>query len=514
MRPVFKHTAYILSLFILAFAYIYYPSYSYEDRIFERDQLSQTPMIQMEQDPTLFPTDEIFHQWRTMFRTIFYPFVAWMATLLGSIKAAYFILSIVMGLIFLFGVYLLVYEITKNRFVSALVSFFSIFPRASFGGIVWAFPDSANFFTRHIVVNFVPLLFFWFLRIRGRRTLVLLFLVLGLFGNIHPLTAAHLAALFSVTFLFLGRKNLPGTVKTLVYSLVAFVVGLSPYLVSGPAALQPIFGRAAPPIEIFQFRAGSLLIPGFRTIRWVGFYLTIPVLLAIPGFLKARTDPSFRHRETLVILLGSILVLSIVGNLAVQTSNNLLRLQPIRIFVYIYLVLFCYAAVTLKELLDKKRWKTFAVCGLLLLVPFNSLEGMIKEWRGKPGKIYSYQRDGKFLDLAAWAEANTDRDDLFLTPLDMSAFRIYAKRGIVVSMKGGGVSIMSKDFAMEWWKRYQDLNEVYTGGDTDLFLKVAVRYGAKYIVTPRGKSLAVPLEFGNDGFNVYRVPSAPPEEGR
>ncbi|MDX2152479.1 MAG: DUF6798 domain-containing protein [Bryobacteraceae bacterium] len=98
--------------------------------------------------------------------------------------------------------------------------------------------------------------------------------------------------------------------------------------------------------------------------------------------------------------------------------------------------------------------KRTALWALALFVPFVAIP-LAGEVRNYP-TIHNPQVD----ELAAWAKASTPRDAVFLFPdaarsLQPGIFRARALRSLYVDWKGGGQVNLLKQFADEWWKRWQ-----------------------------------------------------------
>ena len=109
--------------------------------------------------------------------------------------------------------------------------------------------------------------------------------------------------------------------------------------------------------------------------------------------------------------------------------------------------------------------------------------------------------DPGYLEMAAWAEANTPKDAVFLVPPDEESFRVHARRAIVVNFKG--VPQLSGELP-QWRDRLQDVLGLDTAGLLALprpmpktlgairaryeslapahHTEVARKYGARYVV--------------------------------
>jgi hypothetical protein len=95
-----------------------------------------------------------------------------------------------------------------------------------------------------------------------------------------------------------------------------------------------------------------------------------------------------------------------------------------------------------------------AACALAMLLPFWALPG--------PAGVTNYPDldEAELHQLGGWARANTAKDAVFLFPqhgrdLQPGFFRVYGLRGLYVDWKVGGQANLLKEFAVEWWDRWQ-----------------------------------------------------------
>lgn len=100
-----------------------------------------------------------------------------------------------------------------------------------------------------------------------------------------------------------------------------------------------------------------------------------------------------------------------------------------------------------------------------------------------PGRVRNYrdQDQPEIRELAAWARGNTPKDAVFLFPdagqaLHPGFFRAYSLRNVFVDWKGGGQVNLLREFAVEWWERWQKA----TAKDKDLAYYASL--GVNYVV--------------------------------
>ena len=100
-----------------------------------------------------------------------------------------------------------------------------------------------------------------------------------------------------------------------------------------------------------------------------------------------------------------------------------------------------------------------ALCAAAMLVPFWAMPG--------PARVRNYANldEPELHELGGWARANTAKDAVFLFPqhgrdLQPGFFRVYALRGLYADWKAGGQANLLKEFATDWWQRWQRAMEI------------------------------------------------------
>ncbi|MCC6263777.1 MAG: hypothetical protein IT169_09390 [Bryobacterales bacterium] len=117
-------------------------------------------------------------------------------------------------------------------------------------------------------------------------------------------------------------------------------------------------------------------------------------------------------------------------------------------------------------------------------------------------------RTPEVMALAAWAERDTSRDDVFLFPgfersVQPGVFRSVARRALYVDWKAGGQVNFDIDFAQEWWARWNDAGK----GKFDPRRAAHFEHlGIDYLVVPRAAAIeGLPPLYANKAFTVYRT---------
>ncbi len=106
--------------------------------------------------------------------------------------------------------------------------------------------------------------------------------------------------------------------------------------------------------------------------------------------------------------------------------------------------------------------------------------------------------------LSAWARSSTPRDAVFLFPdeghgLASGIFRVEALRAVFVDWKAGGQVNYRRDFAEQWWTRWQ----LTMNGAIDPARYEALGIG--YIVVKPAHRLDRPPVFQNSAYVAYRT---------
>jgi hypothetical protein len=136
------------------------------------------------------------------------------------------------------------------------------------------------------------------------------------------------------------------------------------------------------------------------------------------------------------------------------------------------------------------------------LVPFFAIaqSGLVENYQPLPRAAID--------SLAAWARAATPQDAVFLFPnarkdVSPAVFRVRAGRALYVDWKGGGQVNYLPDFALEWWKRWEETREGrWNVRAADLRRLAAM--GVDYLVVPADRPIpgAEPA-FLNQRYRVY-----------
>jgi hypothetical protein len=296
---------------------------------------------------------------------------------------------------------------------------------------------------------------------------------------------------------------------------------------------QPLFGQLTPLQEQLQrMRAPYAWVSTWHAAWIVHYGLLFGIAAA--AFARLRRGVTL---ELEVFLLG----LPVLGMLSMPLTWLLLerwkwlaapQFQPMRALLFVAVAMqFLTAAAGVRAAMSRRFPEAFAWFFLAYLLPLQPVLTEDLAWRpllmAAPFAAvallavrfpvlglaaffvfpvaYPALRTLELAQLAAWARAATPRDAVFLFPdaghgLSPGIFRAEALRAVFVDWKGGGQVNYRKEFAEQWWTRWQ----LTMTGPIDLPKYEAL--GIAYVVVKPEHGLARLAVFQNPGYVVYSVP--------
>jgi hypothetical protein len=464
-------------------------------------------------DPELYPRDFFLNEaFRIFPKPIFY-LLAWAIYLFKDIRFTTLFISSSLLLVFLITSYIFIYQTTKARWISLLISLLFIRPRNAFGGAGWGiYLGSVE--PRAFCIAITPLLLWYFSRhFNDRKKLFLLFSVMGILTNLHPLSALHLALLLCLALIWLNPWGTTLVINTLVVA-TGFSLGAFWYI------MQYInFQASLPSVEIINYRFAYLTLPAFSNFIAFGFNnFAIPLSFAIAGLLSG----AYSNQDNTLSVVKKCFLISILLALSTVVSKiypKYMIYQVMRISGTIYLFAFTLGSLFLIGLKKKETLGSYATIFFIFLILFiftdfrSNFYRLQKIIRGEISSqlviskqnIYQAPHKDAFMDLCQWVVAHTSKNSLFLVPPDgFNTFRIYSKRGIIVSYKDGGAAIYNKAYAATWYQMYQQVKQLYHTKNVDHLLNFAKKNKVNFLVDDRSDQIwELPIAYQNEYYIVY-----------
>jgi hypothetical protein len=199
--------------------------------------------------------------------------------------------------------------------------------------------------------------------------------------------------------------------------------------------------------------------------------------------------------------------------LAVHMITNLK--DGFKLFLFFGSVAFFLLSIRLSEKYAPKRALSTCLWVLIIvLVLFFDVTTLYA--RGGP-KIYYHGRfQGKpdtWAEIQKFAKMCSEKDDLFIVPPYMNDFTTYSMRAVLGDWaEGTTVIFLDNQFTREWFARMSDLGckptnwfGEYNNLKTSAILRVARKYGAKFIVTEKPKTFHLKKLHENENFILYEA---------
>ncbi|MDP9171276.1 MAG: hypothetical protein M3N54_11715 [Acidobacteriota bacterium] len=264
---------------------------------------------------------------------------------------------------------------------------------------------------------------------------------------------------------------------------------------------------------------GYFLVSTWHWWEWVGIFAPLTILALLPGLLR-RPTPTLRAACRASVLLGLIATVSGVVIASSRSFQMIARIQPMRSFHPIYMILFLLLGGLLGEYVLKHRWWRHAaffgtLAGAMLTVEVATYPmSPHVEW---PGAAYGGGWPSAFL----WIRSNTPKNAVFainpdymLRPgVDLHGFRALAERSVLAdNVKDSGAVSVFPGLADDW-QRQTDALKGWHGFRRRDFETLSTTWGIEWVVIGRSHpSDGLNCRFENDVVKVCRI--LPVRDGR
>ncbi|MBM3810049.1 MAG: hypothetical protein FJW20_00270 [Acidimicrobiia bacterium] len=377
----------------------------------------------------------------------------------------------------------------------------------------------------------------------------------------HPPTAAPFCAVF-LLMVITGKQERVERLKGLVpIAVAALLIGILSRIQAGLGESQQLFSTIDAELEQLQRLRGSYNWISKWDVRWIRHYellyvvslaaflrlsraatgglryvmagiplyglLSIPLSYALLEGWKWSLIPQFQPaRATMLLVAVTVTACGIAGAratrfwesavwfaiaFAVPTQTEVMQLllpdlrQPL-IAKRVAIVMTLAVTAALAARWETRRPRLGLPClAAAVALPLILIPG--------PGEVKNYPNldHPEIHSLAAWAREQTDPAAVFQFAdagknLQPGLFRAHAKRALYVDWKSGGQVNLLKEFALEWWRRWQQTME----GKFDPTLRRYEGIGIDYVVVGAATKVdgREPV-FGNARYRVYRLGPQP-----
>ena len=511
MKPLHKprHFTAVIILTVVAGGYGYLAMY---DTRLDASQVRLATVAMKDHDPSLYSHDPVFGDsglWRGH-SPLFLSAMKMVLVPTGheDLILPFRIMSPVGTLVFLLGMYALIYRQCLNWSVSVFIAILSTTITPAPGQVSWGMGPVAMVTPTGVCLAVLPLLVIAFLRSwdyhkrpaheapRGPWRLLVVFVCVGVLGNIELGMSMNIALVLASVYLA-GRR----------FALRAWPVAGACLLVAAAAAMPQFvyilslrYGMLAQgppppaaPVVFEAFRQGGLKVL-FPVLAgdMVDWTLSCSVLVVLSIAVLFRLD-RFKARNLgfwLVMFIASLAV-TILGQGLMQLSAVLTGRGPMvidfaRAVPLAMLPLYAFSAQTLSNLfrLSRRghslRWGCVALVAILML-PSDNLR-VVRHWGYEVGtsfmeeqdkplrirkRLQRVQRRAELQNIAHWARENTGVDDIFIA--DDPEFRMLSRRSMIAGDDVRWVFYLSPGDLPEWIERTGELRKMLrsSGGKAD-----------------------------------------------
>jgi len=460
MRPVPRSRHHLAVLLLAAAATFSAYSAMMDNRLSDLQVQTATSLLKRNQ-PSLYPHDPVYGAsklWLTH-SPAFQAALEMVAvpTAMADTALPYQILTPILAMIYLCGMYALLYRQCRSWSISVFVAVLSSTVIHSPGGTFWGVGSLQTASPPGMLLAVTPLVVLAYLQYAGRAQVMLVFAFVGLMGNVHLPSAANLTIILLIAHLARGRFR-PACLLTGAGGALAAMLGGLPYA-SYTLALRSTIGEggfvpyaaARAALERAQVLYPELL---GGLLNW----LLLAGLLLIPAAAVLIRVERFRIRDIgfwvyfacagVFVAMGLQGGSQLVGLVRNEPPPVIDFVQALSLVLLPLYVLLAQALTNLFRIVRQNRHVLRWVCAAILaawMLPSDNLRvarhalldtaTMYMDETDKPRSIRrQHQRASRRAELAgiaAWAsdERNTPPDGVFIT--DLASFRLAARRGVV-----------------------------------------------------------------------------------
>ncbi len=335
--------------------------------------------------------------------------------------------------------------------------------------------------------------------LRGRRGTAALWLLLT--ALVHPQMAVYAFALCLFLSIPLQRFRWTQGTKQALHALL-----LAPPSTS--FALQPAQGIYRQVLYTRTFFFASL----WTWYEWLGVFAPLAILVWLSRLHPRATLPAFHRLSRALVPFGLAATLIFIALSSSPCFENLIKLQPMRCFHLIYIVMFLFIGGLLGEYLLKSHpWRWAA-----LFLPLAAGMFFMDRSAYPHSRHIEWPLDAPLNPWSSaflWIRTNTPKDAVFaidpnymaIYNEDQHGFRALAERSMLAdNIKDSGAVTMFPDLVNDW-QQQQEAQRNFTAFTLADYQRLASQYPVTWTVTQNPiPSLDCP--YRNGEVAVCRIP--------
>ncbi|HLC56878.1 MAG TPA: DUF6798 domain-containing protein [Candidatus Nanoarchaeia archaeon] len=509
----------VIILILLAIASIFYTGYNFNSN----DSVVYVPLINYYKDNSLYDKDILVDNLRIIYAPIELTFGEFFKDI--NVEWFFFLGFLFSRLLLVFSIFLLAYYLFKDKLVGILSVILLIGVKGTLltlGNIKLIDSTiSPWFFSLPIALFSI----FFFLK----KNYIIAFLLLVIINYLNLLVSLYVIAMYSfyllVSYIQKSKILEKRKMKEVILSYIFFFV-LSLPIIIGSLGIQKLSVDKGLWLDFLKLRLSHHIFPSLWPIYQ---FVLFGVLLYLFG-VSLRYKPEERLNRKIILFLVAIGIMGIFGLIFSEVFPVPILMTAIlfRSFIFFKIFVLIYIANYLINFYRKDFRKIislqsfifyFTIIFLLIIILVPAFVGVEK------GFIYNIEYPGdkqsdEFQDISYWAEKNTDKDSLFITPPLYTGFNAFSKRSNLIDWKTAGNFLYNpslvktaierikdvcktKDFKVDAVIFIEKCDEGYNKLNEDDFLVLKRKYGVDYIVVE--KEMNFRLLYENKKFKLYAL---------
>ncbi len=333
------------------------------------------------------------------------------------------------------------------------------------------------------------------------------FACLLLAGFIHPQMAVY--GVGFLCFFWLSGRMAKARQEELVLALPAAAV--LPQRLPQGFSFNPVQGSYRDVLHTRTF----FYAQDWAWWEWFGAFAPVAILLALAALPLSGTLPAFRRLCAAAASLGIFSIFIFLVLNSTERLESFVRLQPMRSFHLIYIVLFLLLGGVLGEyVLQRRAWRHVALFaplafGMFVLDRFTYIHSDHLEWHAGDTR-------NAWVSAFQWIRSNTPTNAVFaLDPRylaapgeDQHGFRAIAERSVLADeLKDSGAVSLFPQLAPEW-EREQNAQEGWKQFQAADFERLAREYPVTWVVVEQPAPHGLNCLYSNSKVSVCRLDTA------
>ncbi|WP_051979713.1 hypothetical protein [Edaphobacter aggregans] len=258
--------------------------------------------------------------------------------------------------------------------------------------------------------------------------------------------------------------------------------------------------------------------------EWIGLAAPLAILAGAAWQERGRGDSARAALTLMALVTGSIaIVIAVVFARAESATHIVARLQPLRIFQQVYIVMILFVGAALARWLGRRTLLWAGVFGLLAAIMWTVDRQTFpaSAHLELPSLSGAEPPANAWVQAFEWIRASTpvnavfalDSDYITKAGEDAQCFRAIAERSVLPDYsKDGGEAAITPSLTAAWAAGQSAQARLSEESDAER-LAALVPEGAEWVVLERGAATSFACDYANAAVKVCRLPGVEPAGG-